>query len=446
MSAGATTEHLDALRRLLHLTDFAPLDDPPVSRDPLGWPGYPEKLAAARQRTGLAQAAVAGRAIVGGEACVLVALRFDFLGGSMGEAEGEMIVRAVDAAIDNKLPLLSVARSGGARMQEGTPALLQMPRVARALTRLSAAHLPHLTVVDDPTTGGIWAALSAAADIIVGRPGAQVAFAGARVLTGSRGDLSAATAEGKHADGFVDAVADDDALASTISDYLRLLSPARRGIPAPLPIPRLVAPAPVMNGWDSVVAARSGTRRPAADYLTGYLTETRPVWGDRVGGADQALSCGFGRRDGRTVGFVCQHGGTVSAAGIRTATRLLTMAEQLQVPVVTFIDTAGADNSPTAEHAGIGTAIAVLLQRVASLTVPLLSVVVGQGISGGAVALINPENLWMAPDSYLAVIAPEAATAILKCPERDVARVAVQLALSPTDLEELGLSQGQLAL
>ncbi|GAC1441973.1 MAG: carboxyl transferase domain-containing protein [Mycobacteriales bacterium] len=447
MRVASEIEPLGGLGEALCVSDFAAFAEPPISRDPLGWPGYADKLAMARERTGLSQAVVAGTARVDGERCVLAVLRFEFLGGSMGEAEGRLIADAIAVAGREGLPLVSVARSGGARMQEGTVALLQMPQIARALVALAAAGAPHVTVVDDPTTGGIWAALVAGADIIIGRPGAQVAFAGSRVLAGDPDDRAASTVEGKHRDGYVDVVADGDALGPTVGGYLRLLSPATRGALATPPVPTLPAPAPGPSpaGWDSVQAARSAARRPAKDYLDSYLDDRLPVWGDRSGGTDPSVSCGFGRRDGRTVAFVCQHGGKVGPAGFRTASRLLALAERCSVPVVTFIDTAGADNSPRAEHGGVGTAIALLLQQVARLTVPLLSVVVGQGISGGAVALVNPDNLWMAPDSYLAVITPEAAAAILKRSESEVPEVARQLALWPAALEKLGLSRGQLS-
>ena len=456
MTTTAAVDPLGDLADALLITDFSAFVETPVSQDPLGWPGYTDKLHEAQQRTGLAQAVVAGGAHLDGQPCVLVAFRFDFLGGSMGEAEGQLISDAIDAAAQAGLPLVSVARSGGARMQEGTIALFQMPRIARALVTLGAAGVPHISVVDDPTTGGVWAALVAGADIIVGRSGASVAFAGSRVLAGDPYDHTASTAEGKHADGFIDTIADDDTLGATVGGYLRLLSPATRGDAASPPIPTLPAKEPAQApeptsapvsetaGWDSVLAARSGVRRPARDYLQDYLDEQLPIWGDRSGGTDRSVSCGFGRRDGRTVGFVCQHGSKVGPAGFRTASRLLALADRCHVPVVTFIDTAGADNSPRAEHAGIGTAIAILLQQVARLTVPLLSVVVGQGLSGGAVALINPDNLWMAPDSFLAVIAPEAAAGILKRSGQEAPQIAKQLALTPAALEDLGLSRGRL--
>ncbi len=437
---------LGMLTRALHVQDFTPLPDPPVSSDPLGWPGYPAQLLDARRRTGAAQAVIAGHARIGGQRCVLAVFSFDFLGGSMGAAEGELLARAIDCAQHRGLPLVTVARSGGARMQEGPLSLLQMSRVAGGLARLAAAGVPHVAVVDDPTTGGVWAALVAAADIVLGRAGAQVAFAGTRLLPGVDRPPTASTAEGKHALGFLDAVVADHELTDVLAGYLNLLSPATRGEPSPPPPPQLAPEQPTQshNGWGSVQAARSSTRRTAQDYLARYLSDRQPLWGDRVGGVDSQVDCGFGRREGRTIAYVCQRGGPVGAAGFRTAHRLLALADRLHLPIVTFVDTAGADNSPEAERHGVGTAIAMLLQQLAATTAPVLSVVVGQGVSGGAIALINPDNMWMAPDSYLAVTAPEAAAAILKRQGHHVPQLAEQLALSPAAVQQLHLSRGML--
>lgn len=430
----------------LLLRRFVPLPDAPEAGDPLRWPGYPAKLEATRRQTGRSQAVRAGTAVVDGQACVALDFDFGFLGGSMGRAEGALIVAAIAHATRNRWPLVSIARSGGARMQEGTVSLFQMPLIARALVALAAAGVPHLAVADDPTTGGVWAALVAAADVVVARAGAQLAFAGNRVRPGPVAAGSPSTAEGKHQGGFVDVVAPDDELEATLGGYLRLLSPLTRGTPAAPPLPGTTNPRSEIapDGWHSVLAARAPGRRPAEHYLNDYFEATMPLWGDRAGGVDPGMRCGVGRRDGQTIAFICQRGGATRAAGLRTAGRTLAIADRLHLAVVTFIDTAGADNGPAAEQAGVGTAIAQTMQQLARCRTPVLSLVVGQGVSGAAIALVNPDNLWMAPDSYLAVIAPESAAAILKQADTAVPRLADQLALSPRRLTELGLARGVL--
>ncbi|MDQ2852616.1 MAG: acetyl-CoA carboxylase [Actinomycetota bacterium] len=428
----------------LLISGFRPFADPPRSADPLQWPDYREKLTRAREHAGSVQAVTAGTALIDGQPCVAIAFNFDFLGGSMGEAEGDLIVRAIEEAARNRQPLVSVAQSGGARMQEGTVSLIQMSHIARALVTLAAAETPHIAVIDDPTTGGVWAALTAAADVIVARAGAQVAFAGSRVRSEAGAGDTASNAEGKHSAGFVDVLCDDENLPAIVGSYVHLLSPLTRGDCAQpdLPRPARGAIESDLQGWDSVIAARSPSRQTSEQYLGDYFESTQPLSGDRAGGVDSQLACGFGRRNGRTVAFICQLGGTAHPSGFRTARRVLALAERLRLPVITLIDTSGADNSPQGELLGIGTSIAEVLQQLAATTVPVLSIVVGQGVSGGAIALVNPDNLWMAPDSYLAVIAPESAANILKQDVAEVPAIARRLSPSPRDIVALGLARG----
>jgi acetyl-CoA carboxylase carboxyl transferase subunit beta len=428
----------------LLFNDFISFGVAPESSDPLRWPEYQARLIAARRRSGQRQAVAAGTASVNGHLCVAVDFDFNFLGGSMGQAEGELVVHAIEHAAQRQLPLVSVTRSGGARMQEGTVALVQMARIARALVNLAEWGVPHIAVADDPTTGGVWASLVAAADVIIARRGAQIAFAGARVRSDLAVEHSPAIAEVKYEAGFIDEVVDNDRLAEAVGNYLGLLSPLTRGATAEPPVPTSRAPrhSSELTGWDSVLAARNPQRQRSAQYLADYFESTAALSGDRVGGRDAQMQCGLGRRDGRTIAFLFQRGGQIGAAGFRTASRVLALAERLHVPAVTFIDTQGADNGAESERQGVGTAIAELLQQIARCTVPVLSIVVGQGVSGGAIALINPDNLWMAPDSYLAVIAPESAAAILKQDPGTVPQVADQLMLSPHQLHGLGLSRG----
>lgn len=428
----------------LLMNAFEPFPDPPISTDPLRWPDYPQKLAQARQRTGTAQAVTAGIGVVLDQACVAITFHFGFLGGSMGEAEGALIVRAITEATRAGLPLLSIARSGGARVQEGPLSLFQMAHIASALVDLADAHLPHIAVVDDPTTGGIWAALTSAADVIIARAGAQVAFAGSRVRPGSTEQTATSTAENKQACGFIDIVVSDEALPPTVAAYLHMMSPFTRGDLRTPPVPTIINTTPTADpasGWSSVQAARSPQRRTCASYLHEYFQNTAILSGDRVGGVDPELTCGLGRHQGRTIAFICQSGGTTHASGFRTAHRVLKLAETLRIPVITLIDTSGADNTPDAELRGVGTAIAQLLQQIARCSVPVLSLLIGQGISGGAMALINPDNLWTAPESYLAVIAPEAAASILKQHPDTIPQIAEQLALTPQRLFDLALAR-----
>jgi acyl-CoA carboxylase subunit beta len=421
---------------------FEPLPEQALAGNPLSWPGYPVMLARARERTGEEQSVTSGRALIGDRPCVLAAFNFAFMGGSMGEAEGRRITDAIELAATEGLPLISVLSSGGARMQEGMRALIQMQRIARALVQLGRARVPHVCVARHPTTGGVWASLGAGADIIFGEPGAAVAFAGTRVRARKEAADAVFTAEGKSELGFIDSVHPPERMREQLALALELLSPDTRGIPEVPPLPAPRRRTTPLSGWEQVQRARNPSRPRADEYLEDYFSAVLEIRGDRLGGVDPSIRCGFGRRDGRTIAFVSQSGGVTRAAGYRTAQRLVKLAGKLELPVITLIDSPGADGTAAGERAGVGTAIAGLLQTIAAASVPILSVAVGEGCSGGSLSLASPDDLWVTTDGYFSVIAPESATAILKRPPGDVPTVANQLRLAPEDLRELGVVRG----
>jgi acetyl-CoA carboxylase carboxyl transferase subunit beta len=181
---------------------------------------------------------------------------------------------------------------------------------------------------------------------------------------------------------------------------------------------------------------------PAERWLAACFETTAEIRGDRCGGVDPGLRCGFGARDGVTTAYIAQTGQPITPAGLRTAARLMTLAGRFRRPVLTLIDTPGASATPGDEAAGLGSALAELLVLLAGATVPVTSVVIGEGVSGGALALASPDGLWLAADGYLAVTAPEYATSILKLPASAVPLVAARLRLRPADLIGRGIARG----
>jgi acetyl-CoA carboxylase carboxyl transferase subunit beta len=486
--------------------------------DPSDWPGYPGQLRQARDRTGARHAVTTGRATIGGEPCVLIGFEFGFFGGSLGVAEGARIVRAFTVATSERLPVVSVAASGGSRMQEGTSALVQMQAIAAAIGAARRAGIPHIAVAGDPTTGGVWASLIASADVLIGVPGARVSFSGSRTRpAGADPESPDYYAEGKWARGFADALSPPHRLRTDIAAVLDLLSPRSRGatadrvpVPArpggadgwadpgtgldgadpalhpvapepradlathpadpgdgpaadpgavpdaradPAPHPATAAPDPRADlathpadpgedAWAQVSRARGPQRARADQWLAGYFDQAFEIRGDRCGGVDPGLRCGFGRHDGTTTGYVAQTRQPTTAAGFRTAARLLALAARLGLGVLTLIDTPGAASAPADEAAGVGPAIAELMIAIGSSPVPVTSVVIGEGVSGGALALASPTDLWLARDGYLAVTVPELAASILKLPADDVPQVARRLRLTPADLLARGIIRG----
>lgn len=417
----------------------APREDT-AADGPLGWTGYADSRARATARTGERESVVHGLATIEGRPCVLVSFEFGFLGGSLGQRTGDRLEAAYEEAVTRRLPLVSLIATGGSRMQEGMIALTQLHRVARASARLRAAGPAQLAVLRDPTTGGGWATLGAGADVILALPGAQVGFAGSRVRPPGA-DRAAYTAEGQLAAGQIDAIVPPDELAVALGHWLAVL-PHRDAAPAPAPVPgALSATGLPRTGWDAVVRARSASRPRAEAYLDAYFGIRLPVHGDRCGGTDPGLLCGFGLHEGRPVAYVAQCGTATRPAGYRTAARVIRLADRLGVPVLTLVDTPGAANDAEAERAGAGAAIADAFAAIAAARVPVTTLVIGEGGSGGALALAAPGNTHVTADSYFSVIAPELAAAILKRSPDQVHATADQLRLRPQDLVDLEVAR-----
>ncbi|MEV8224790.1 carboxyl transferase domain-containing protein [Streptomyces sp. NPDC079167] len=406
---------------------------------PLGWGGYAESRARASARTGEEESVLYGTAVVGGRECVLVAFEFGFLGGSLGGRTGDRLEAAYALAGERRLPLVSLVATGGSRMQEGMIALIQLQRVARASTRLRAQGLAQIAVLRDPTTGGGWATVGAGSDVVLALPGAQIGFAGSRVRPADA-DPYAYTAEGQLAAGQVDAVVTPRELPGTLGRWLAALTVAEPVRAAPVP-GALSATGLPETGWEAVEQARSAARPRAEAYLDAYFDDRLPLGGDRCGGRDPGLLCGVGLHAGRPVAYAAQCGTATRPAGYRTAARVIRLADRLGLPVLTLIDTPGAANDAEAERAGAGAAIADAFAAVAGARVPVTTLVIGEGGSGGALALAAPDNTHVTADSYFSVIAPELAAAILKRGPDEVRSTADQLRLRPQDLVELGVAR-----
>ncbi|GAA2965382.1 carboxyl transferase domain-containing protein [Actinokineospora diospyrosa] len=407
--------------------------DGQVGDGPLDWDGYAAARARATERTGETESVVCGRASIGPTAAVVVAFDFRFLGGSVGTATGDRIVRAFDEARRADLPLVSFLATGGSRMQEGMLSLRQLQRITRA-----AAGVRRVSVLGDPTTGGLWASLGAGADVVIAVAGAQVGFAGSRVRPVA--DDPAYTAEGQFAAGHVDEVCAPEDVAEAVAQWLLLLA-AQPGATAEVPY-ALGESTPATDGWPAVRRARDPRRPRAQAYLDDYFTTRRHISGDRAGGVDPGMLCGIGLHARGPVAFAAQAGTATTPAGFRTATRLIRLANRVDIPVLTIVDTPGAANDPAAERAGAGQAIAELFAAVAASRVPVTTLVIGEGGSGGALALCAPDNTWITPDAYFSVIAPELGAAILKRPADEAPATAAQLRLRPQDLVELGVLRG----
>ena len=392
---------------------FAASSDELSSTDPLGFPGYEELLGETRRRSGTDESVTTGAATIGGHDVEIASFDFSFLGGSMGEVSGERIARSIESAIQRGVPFVLRTATGGARMQEGMRALVQMPKVVVARALLAEAHLPFFAVLGDPTTGGVLASIAALADYTIAETGATVGFAGPRVVetvTGSRPSAASHTAASALGNGLVDAVVQPTDVRSLLTEALAVLAPDEPTAVASPKAPSGKEPDP----WQAVRSARSKDRPSAVELARSIVSTDVELRGDRAGTDDPALFAAIGRVAGRRVLLLSlDRSHLVGAGAFRKARRCLAIAPRLQLPVVCLVDTSGADPSEASEASGIAWEIAATFEAVLSAPVPLLAVVTGEGGSGGALAFAVADRLLIYEHAIFSVIGPEGAASIL---------------------------------
>ncbi len=404
---------------------------------------YPDRLAAAREKTGRREAIWTGVAWLGGHRVVAAVSDFRFIGGTMGFAVGERVAEAMEQARKAKIPFVAVTCSGGARMQEGVVALFQMAKTAAAAQRLHEAGVPMITVLASPTTGGVYASYATQADLIVAEDGAVIGFAGGRVraVRSTTDEDETLHATDLFDAGQIDAVLPSEGIRPFLIRAVRMMirptPPAKDAVPPPVPL------GVAASGWDAVQAARHPERPRAGQYLVMMLADFIPIRGDRAGTDDPALTAGFGRIDEINVVCIAQdrtHGdGRVTPAGYRKARRAMQIANRLDLPLITLVDTPGASDSLADEKHGLAGAISDCLATMAAATNPTVSAVIGEGGSGGALALSVADRLLMQQNAIYAVTSPEGAAAILYRDRDRAPEVADHLGITATDLKKLGV-------
>jgi acyl-CoA carboxylase subunit beta len=375
---------------------------------------YTDELAAARAATGLDESVLTGEGTVMGRRLAVVACEFDFLAGSIGVAAAERITAAVERATALRLPLLASPSSGGTRMQEGTVAFLQMVKIAAAVTLHKQAHLPYLVYLRHPTTGGVFASWGSLGHITVAEPGALIGFLGPRVyeqLYGAPFPAGVQTAENLQRHGVIDGVVPLDGLRRTL--YRALTVVADRPAAAP---PALAPQAvPDVPAWESVEASRRPDR-PGVGYLLRHgATEQVLLSGTGQGEAATTLLA-LARFGGQPVVVLGQQrvvGGVVGPAALREARRGMALAAGLRLPLVLVIDTAGPALSEEAEEGGLAGQIALCLAELVTLDTPTVSVLLGQGSGGPALAMVPADRVLAALHGWLAPLPPEGASAIV---------------------------------
>lgn len=402
---------------------------------------YQRELAEASAKTGLDESVVTGEGTIFGRRVAVVACEFDFLAGSIGVAAAERITTAVTRATAEGLPLLASPSSGGTRMQEGTVAFLQMVKIAAAVELHKQAHLPYLVYLRHPTTGGVFASWGSLGHVTAAEPGALIGFLGPRVyehLYGEPFPSGVQTAENLHAHGVIDGVVPLALLRDTLDRTLRVV------LDTPVPPPPAPAPEPLPDvpAWESVQASRRPDR-PGVGYLLRHGATDRVLLSGTERGEAATMLLALARFGGQPAVVLGQRrvvGGLVGPAALREARRGMALAAGLQLPLVLVIDTPGPALSIEAEQGGLAGEIARCLAELVTLSTPTVSVLMGQGSGGPALAMVPADRVLAAANGWLAPLPPEGASAIVYRDTAHAAELAAGQGVRSVDLLRAGIA------
>ncbi|WP_159611469.1 carboxyl transferase domain-containing protein [Glutamicibacter sp. JC586] len=413
---------------------------PPLSDE------YAADLHAATAKSGTDEAVITGKGRIHGREVAVIVSEFRFLAGSIGQAAVQRIVAAIQRATALKLPLLAGPASGGTRMQEGTLAFLGMVAITDAVRRHKEAGLPYLVYLRHPTTGGVMASWGSLGHITVAEPGALLGFLGPRVyeaLYDQKFPDGVQVSENLFRKGLIDAVVPADELSNLVNRALSILqpSPTKNSFPAPMGQSYSRGNKDV---WDSVLASRN-PRRPDTRMLLATADEALPLNGTGQGEKDPGLILALARFGDQACVVIGQqrprHPETASLgpASLREARRGMQLAQELKLPLVTIIDTTGAELSVQSEEGGLAGEIARSLNELIGLRTASVSVLLGQGTGGAALALLPADRTLAAENSWLSPLPPEGASAIIHRSTDKAPEMARQQKIGVPALCEAGL-------
>lgn len=486
---------MPAQKRIEFLTEadsFEEWDTGLSTENPLHMIDYPDKIKALQDKTKLDEAVITGKARIGENEVALMVMDGRFLMASMGEVVGEKIARGVERATKEKLPVIIFTCSGGARMQEGMTSLMQMAKTSAALKRHSDAGLLYITVLTDPTTGGVTASFAMLGDIILAEPKALIGFAGPRVIEQT---IHKKLPKGfqrsefllKH--GFIDKIVERKDMKTVLEQILTMhrlttkhsgivkntgaVSEIKTDLNTVNPSSKREDVQAVSNknagksrkqklslaqkkragektAWERVLTSREKDRPVGEDYIYGLFEEFIEFHGDRNFGDDAAICGGIAYFQGKPVTVIAQMKGKSTAEniarnfgmpepeGYRKALRLMKQAEKFHRPIICFVDTPGAFCGMEAEERGQGEAIARNLYEMSALKTPILSVLIGEGGSGGALAMAVADEVWILENAVYSILSPEGYAAILWKDGSQAARAAKAMKLTSYDLYKAG--------
>ncbi|GAA4506202.1 MULTISPECIES: carboxyl transferase domain-containing protein [Nonomuraea] len=406
---------------------------------------YAEELAAARAKSGYDEAVVTGEGLLGGRRVAVVACEFSFMAGSIGVAAAERLVTAVERATRERLPLLAAPASGGTRMQEGALAFAQMIKITVAVQEHRAACLPFVVYLRHPTTGGVFASWGSLGHVTAAEPGALIGFLGPRVfesLYGYSFPSGVQVAENLYENGLIDAVVPAEDVREVAIRALGVLTAGGERVPAGEEPEEDLRP---VEAWEAITRSRRDDRPGVRELLKLAATEVTPLSGSGAGenepglvlalarfGAAPAVVLGQDRRGQRARS-------PLGPGGLRVARRGMRLAEELRLPLVTVIDTAGAALSKAAEEGGLSGEIARCLAELVMLDAPTVCLLLGEGAGGAALALLPADRVLSAQHAWLSPLPPEGASTILYRSVDFAPEIAQAQRVRATDLRRDGI-------
>ena len=450
-----------ARRRIEMVTDegsFEEWDSDLQGENPLEYKGYEEKLEKLQEKTGLSEAVITGKAKIDGRETAIGVCDGRFLMASMGEAVGEKIARAVERATEERLPVILFACSGGARMQEGIVSLMQMAKTSAALKHHSDAGLLYISVLTDPTTGGVTASFAMLGDVILAEPKALIGFAGPRVIEQTIGQKlpeGFQRAEFLLEHGFLDAIVERPQMKAVLSKILALHEKGKgTGFNRKECDQEMAADGRKeenLTAWQRVELSRRKDRPVGSDYIDALFTDFVEFHGDRYFADDKAIIGGVAKFHGMPVTVIAQakgrntkenierNFGMPKPEGYRKALRLMKQAEKFARPVICLVDTPGAFCGLEAEERGQGEAIARNIYEMSGLKVPVVSIIIGEGGSGGALAMATADEVWMLENSIYSILSPEGFASILWKDSSKAKEAAEVMKLTAENLKAQGI-------
>ena len=427
-------------------------------KNPLDYPEYEEKITGLQEKTKLKEAVTTGVCTVNGIRTALGVCDARFLMGSMGYVVGEKITRAFERAVEERLPVVLFCSSGGARMQEGIISLMQMAKTSAAIKKHSEAGLFYLPILTDPTTGGVTASFAMLGDVILAEPGALIGFAGPRVIAQTIGQKlpeGFQRAEFLVEKGIIDGIVERKDLKETISHLLKVHQEnksyqnyqGQNFIDSGYGAEKIQEKN--LTAWDRVELSRSSSRPTSMEYIQQVFDEFLELHGDRSFRDDGAVIGGIGMFGGQPVTVIGQQKGKnvkeniyrnfgmASPEGYRKALRLMKQAEKFKRPILNFVDTPGAACGIEAEERGQGEAIARNLMEMSGLKVPVLSIFIGEGGSGGALGLAVANEVWMMENATYSILSPEGFASILWKDGKRAKEASEIMKITAEDLQKL---------